>query len=215
MSTFYTLITITALSSLLTPVMIPSAPDPETSISHVLMQDKRIDMQTGIEMQTITAKQHTNLDDAFSDLEVKYNPPPKPKPKPTPPPEPEPEPEVTAPPTPTFTLPAHMPRPDPGSAKEIAYNLLDSYGWSENKEQEYSCLVLLWERESNWNYQAMNSSSGAYGIPQSLPGQKMAAAGEDWQTNPETQIRWGLGYIQSRYGNPCKGWEHSENHGWY
>ncbi len=80
---------------------------------------------------------------------------------------------------------------------------------------QYSCLVALWARESGWNVYAYNASSGAYGIPQSLPGDKMASAGADWATNPATQISWGLSYITSRYGTPCGAWAHSENNGWY
>lgn len=103
-------------------------------------------------------------------------------------------------------------KPDPGTAKAIAYGLVLARGWDE---AQYSCLVALWTRESNWNTFAMNPSSGAYGIPQSLPGDKMASAGADWATNPETQIRWGLGYISARYSTPCGAWEHSEKKGWY
>ena len=103
-------------------------------------------------------------------------------------------------------------KPDPGTAKAIAYDLVLSRGWDEG---EYSCLVALWTRESNWNAFAMNPTSGAYGIPQALPGSKMATAGSDWATNPETQIRWGLGYIEARYGTPCGAWDHSEQHNWY
>jgi hypothetical protein len=77
------------------------------------------------------------------------------------------------------------------------------------------CLDKLWTRESHWNYQSYNSSSGAYGIPQALPGSKMAKFGDDWKTNPATQIKWGLDYIESRYGSPCKAWDHSEATGWY
>lgn len=80
---------------------------------------------------------------------------------------------------------------------------------------QWSCLDALWQRESNWNPSAMNPSSGAYGIPQSLPGSKMASAGADWRTNPATQIRWGLGYIKGRYGSPCGAWGHSQSVGWY
>ncbi len=90
--------------------------------------------------------------------------------------------------------------------------MLSSYGWGMD---QWSCLDSLWQRESNWNHTAMNPSSGAYGIPQSLPGSKMASAGADWQTNPATQIRWGLGYIQGRYGSPCGAWGHSQARGWY
>jgi hypothetical protein len=77
------------------------------------------------------------------------------------------------------------------------------------------CLDKLWTRESHWNYQSYNSSSGAYGIPQAVPGSKMAAFGSDWKTNPATQIKWGLSYIKNRYGTPCKAWDHSEATGWY
>ncbi|MEU6859365.1 lytic transglycosylase domain-containing protein [Glycomyces sp. NPDC046736] len=80
---------------------------------------------------------------------------------------------------------------------------------------QFQCLLNLWERESNWNESAYNSGSGAYGIPQSLPGDKMAANGSDWQTNPATQIDWGLDYIEGRYGDPCGAWSHSESVGWY
>lgn len=80
---------------------------------------------------------------------------------------------------------------------------------------QFPCLDKLWKKESGWNYKAENPSSGAYGIPQSLPGSKMASAGDDWKTNPATQIKWGLGYIEGRYGSPCEAWGHSQNVGWY
>ena len=80
---------------------------------------------------------------------------------------------------------------------------------------QFPCLDKLWKKESGWNYRAENRSSGAYGIPQALPGKKMASAGADWQTNPATQIKWGLGYIEGRYDTPCKAWTHSENVGSY
>ena len=102
--------------------------------------------------------------------------------------------------------------PDPGTAKAIALEMVTARGWGV---EEYNCLVALWDRESGWNVYAMNSSSGAYGIPQALPGDKMASAGADWATNPATQIAWGLGYIQDRYGTPCGAWAHSETNGWY
>lgn len=102
--------------------------------------------------------------------------------------------------------------PDPGSAQAIAYEMVMSRGWGEG---EYSCLVSLWNRESGWNVYAYNASSGATGIPQALPGSKMASAGADWATNPATQITWGLGYITSRYSTPCGAWAHSESNGWY
>ncbi len=102
--------------------------------------------------------------------------------------------------------------PDPGSAQAIAYEMLLARGWDSS---EYECLVALWNRESGWNTYANNASSGAYGIPQALPGDKMASVADDWQTNPATQITWGLGYIAGRYGTPCGAWEQSERKGWY
>jgi nucleoid-associated protein YgaU len=77
------------------------------------------------------------------------------------------------------------------------------------------CLDKLWDKESGWNHRASNSSSGAYGIPQALPGSKMGSVADDWETNPATQIKWGLGYIEDRYGTPCKAWAHSQETGWY
>jgi hypothetical protein len=92
-----------------------------------------------------------------------------------------------------------------GSPQQIAMAMLGSYGWSSS---EFSCLDQLWARESGWNPQAANPYSGAFGIPQALPGSKMASAGADWATNPATQIRWGLGYIREMYGSPCGAWSH-------
>jgi len=102
--------------------------------------------------------------------------------------------------------------PDPGTAQAIAYELVFEQGWDD---QEFACLVALWDRESHWNVYSHNPSSGAYGIPQALPGEKMASAGDDWRTNPRTQIIWGIGYIAARYGTPCAAWESSETRGWY
>jgi hypothetical protein len=101
--------------------------------------------------------------------------------------------------------------PDPGSAQEYAYGAVAARGWGP---EQYDCLVSLWNRESGWRYNAYNPS-GAYGIPQALPGSKMASAGEDWETNPNTQIDWGLNYITGTYGTPCDAWGHSESSGWY
>jgi len=93
--------------------------------------------------------------------------------------------------------------PDPGSAQSIAYNMMASFGFSPTTF--FGCLKDMWDRESGWRYDAENAS-GAFGIPQALPGSKMASAGSDWQTNPATQIKWGLGYIKAIYGDPCKAW---------
>jgi hypothetical protein len=98
-----------------------------------------------------------------------------------------------------------------GEAQLIAYNMLISMGMGDD---QFSCLVSLWNKESHWSTTAGNAS-GAYGIPQALPGSKMASAGPDWQTNATTQITWGLGYIDGRYGSPCAAWAHSEASNWY
>ncbi|WP_327588788.1 lytic transglycosylase domain-containing protein [Nonomuraea sp. NBC_00507] len=102
--------------------------------------------------------------------------------------------------------------PSPGSNKATAKAMLGEFGFGED---QWGCLERLWHKESGWNERAMNRYSGAYGIPQSLPGSKMASAGSDWQTNAATQIKWGLGYIKGRYGTPCAAWGHSQRVGWY
>ncbi|WP_265522642.1 ubiquitin-like domain-containing protein [Oerskovia flava] len=101
---------------------------------------------------------------------------------------------------------------DPGSARALGRSLAAQRGWGDD---QFVCLDNLWTKESNWRVNAENPSSGAYGIPQSLPGTKMASAGADWRTNPATQITWGLGYIEGRYGSPCGAWGHSREVGWY
>ncbi|WP_460774078.1 aggregation-promoting factor C-terminal-like domain-containing protein [Microbacterium sp. GXF7504] len=100
----------------------------------------------------------------------------------------------------------------PAGAQATARAMLAERGWGDD---QFQCLLSLWNKESGWNYQAQNRSSGAYGIPQALPGSKMASAGADWQTNAATQVAWGLGYISGRYGTPCGAWSHSQSTGWY
>ena len=105
------------------------------------------------------------------------------------------------------------PRQFGGDVRGIAAQIAQQkYGWGSG---EFSCLNSLWEKESGWNYQASNPSSGAYGIPQALPGSKMSSFGSDWQTNPATQIKWGLDYIDGRYGSPCSAWSTAQSQGWY
>jgi hypothetical protein len=99
-----------------------------------------------------------------------------------------------------------------GSPQQIAEQMLSQFGWSSS---QFSCLQPLWALESGWNIYASNPGSGAYGIPQALPGSKMASAGPDWQSDAATQIRWGLTYIQGTYGSPCAAWSHEEADGWY
>jgi uncharacterized protein YabE (DUF348 family) len=125
------------------------------------------------------------------------------KPKPAAPPAPAPAPVPATVPAPSVT---------PGSAQDIARGMLASFGFGDN---QFGCLVNLWNHESGWRVNASNRSSGAYGIPQALPGSKMATVGADWKTNPATQIRWGLGYIKGRYGTPCGAWSSFQAHGWY
>jgi hypothetical protein len=103
-------------------------------------------------------------------------------------------------------------KPDPGTAKAIAYDYVTSLGWNQ---AQYSCLVSLWTRESQWKVNAYNAGSGAYGIPQALPGIKMATVGADWQTNPATQIHWGVNYITRRYVTACSALAHSDQFRWY
>jgi hypothetical protein len=107
--------------------------------------------------------------------------------------------------------------PIPTSCKQYTGNqaigcaLLSSFGFGLD---QMTCLVNLWNRESHWRVNASNPS-GAFGIPQALPGSKMQSAGADWKTNPATQIKWGLGYIKGRWKNPCGAWAHSQASGWY
>jgi len=98
------------------------------------------------------------------------------------------------------------------SPQQIARQMLGRYGWSSG---QFSCLNPLWAHESGWSVTARNSGSGAYGIPQALPGSQLASAGSDWQSNAATQIKWGLTYIQGRYGSPCGAWAHEQANGWY
>lgn len=101
---------------------------------------------------------------------------------------------------------------NPSDNVKLGEQMAAARGWSG---EQWYCLYSLWQKESGWNTTSGNPSSGAYGIPQSLPGSKMATAGADWATNPATQISWGLGYIARGYGNPCGAWASSQSRGWY
>lgn len=90
--------------------------------------------------------------------------------------------------------------------------ILNTYGWGDD---QWFALEQLWTRESGWNHLAVNPSSGATGIPQALPGDKMASAGADWKTNPQTQIKWGASYIKGRYVDPLGAWAHFKAKNWY
>jgi septal ring factor EnvC (AmiA/AmiB activator) len=103
---------------------------------------------------------------------------------------------------------------DPADAQAYARSVLGNYGWGAD---QFGCLVSLWTQESGWRANALNTSSGAYGIPQALPASKLAAAGADWRTNAHTQVNWGLAYVKGRYGSPCAAWAHemAQNPHWY
>ncbi|QGQ20169.1 DUF348 domain-containing protein [Cellulomonas sp. JZ18] len=126
---------------------------------------------------------------------------------------------VTVPPVDQVIKVGTAPLPDPsevavepGTAQAIAKEMVAQRGWGDD---QFACLLKLWQKESGWRVDADNPTSSAYGIPQALPGSKMASAGADWRTNPATQITWGLGYIAGRYGTPCAAWAHSQAKNWY
>ncbi|HYO38542.1 MAG TPA: lytic transglycosylase domain-containing protein [Nocardioidaceae bacterium] len=96
--------------------------------------------------------------------------------------------------------------------RTIARALLPGFGFDGS---QFSCLDALYVSESGWDVHADNPTSSAYGIPQALPGEKMAAAGPDWEDDAATQIRWGLGYIKARYGTPCSAWSFKQGNNWY
>ncbi|WP_405705249.1 transglycosylase SLT domain-containing protein [Streptomyces xanthophaeus] len=96
----------------------------------------------------------------------------------------------------------------PTSAKAIAQQMIKD-------PAQFAAFNNIVSRESGWNHTAMNSSSGAYGLVQALPASKMASAGSDWKTNPATQIKWGLDYMNSRYGSPVGAWNFWQSHHWY
>ncbi|GAB2721578.1 hypothetical protein GCM10027038_20120 [Arthrobacter bambusae] len=147
---------------------------------------------------------------------------PKPSATPTPSQASAPAPAAVAPQAAAPAAPAAPPAPaapaapvavdDPAGAQAYAASILPSYGWGQG---EMSALITLWNKESDWRTTATNASSGAYGIGQSLPGNKMASEGADWQTNYQTQIRWGLNYIKERYGSPSAAWSFHLAHNWY
>jgi hypothetical protein len=97
--------------------------------------------------------------------------------------------------------------------RQIARSIMHRFRWKINHQFKY--LNWLWERESSWNKYATNPYSGAYGIPQAVPGSKMASCGRDWRTNAKTQIRWGMRYIKAIYRFPRRAWAHEVSYGWY
>jgi hypothetical protein len=118
----------------------------------------------------------------------------------------------SSPSTPAPAAPVSGVDNSPAGAKAFAKSHIRSLGWGES---EYQCLVHLWDHESEWKFTADNPWSDAFGIPQALPGNRMATAGADWKTNSQTQIKWGVDYIKGRYGTACKATDAWHLKGWY
>ncbi|MEW2517102.1 tachylectin-related carbohydrate-binding protein [Actinacidiphila alni] len=115
----------------------------------------------------------------------------------------------------SYSCTTTLDRDDITAVKAAGRQMMNAYKSSWATAAQWSCLDTLWVHESGWRWNADNPTSSAYGIPQALPGTKMASAGADWETNPVTQIAWGLSYINSRYGSPCAAWTFWQGHNWY
>lgn len=126
--------------------------------------------------------------------------------------EPKPPPPPSQPPAEPLSPPEAAGDNSPASNQQLGMSMAAEHGYDPANVQ---CLVELWDYESGWEETAQNDGSGAYGIPQALPGGKMASAGADWQTNPATQISWGLSYVDGRYGSACNALNHFHSRGWY
>lgn len=118
--------------------------------------------------------------------------------------------------------PTHPPQPKLAGGpykpwRKFSANVLQARIWLKDRlsRTSFRCIDVLFDRESGWRVHAENKSSGAYGIPQALPGKKMAKFGDDWRDNATTQVRWGLSYVNGRYGNACIALDHSYRTGWY
>ncbi len=143
---------------------------------------------------------------AASDAVTDCQPPPPPSPK-------TPIPQSGASSNEGSSAPSYTGANDPDGNRALGQRMAAERGWTGG---QWSCLDTLWgSRESGWDVYATNPNSGAYGIPQALPGNKMGSAGSDWRDNPQTQIAWGLGYIASTYGTPCGAKAHSDATGGY
>jgi hypothetical protein len=105
-----------------------------------------------------------------------------------------------------------MARSSVGAKKVAKSIMLSEYAWGAD---QFNCLNRLWTKESHWNYKARNKRSGAHGIPQALPAIRMESISTDWRTNPVTQIRWGLRYIEARYDSPCGAWAKFKRSNYY
>jgi hypothetical protein len=120
-------------------------------------------------------------------------------------------------PSPKHTANAHLEATISRKPISYSYAKADLKKWARQQlgDKQFSCVNHVWTNESDWDFEATNSQSGAYGIPQSLPAGKMASKGNDWKTNPYTQMKWGFDYIENRYGSPCNAWDHFKRNGWY
>ena len=112
----------------------------------------------------------------------------------------------------TVVRAAHAGQAAAGPRRIARFYLRSRFHW---QHWQFRYLRWLWEHESGWNRYASNPYSGAYGIPQALPGSKMASAGPDWRTDARTQVLWGMTYIKDRYGSPYSAWQHEQSWGWY
>ena len=157
------------------------------------------DRYDGAPAQNLTAPDAAALTITRDAVTVKEKPKPTPTPTPTP---------VASAKKSSVNSNPTAPVPSAGTARDIGYQMMQQHGWGDD---QWGCLDSLWSRESGWRVNAANPS-GAYGIPQALPGSKM---GPGWQTDASVQINWGLGYIAGRYSTPCGAWAHSESDGWY
>ena len=118
----------------------------------------------------------------------------------------------------TYTCTTSVDTVDRGNITEVkaaGRQLMNQKDAAWANATQWACLENLWDHESGWRWNATNPSSGAYGVPQSLPASKMDSAGDDWHENPLTQIRWGLNYIDGRYGSPCNAWNFWQANNWY
>ena len=112
----------------------------------------------------------------------------------------------------TVSQQVEMARTGAGAKKVAKSIMLTEYAWGAD---QFTCLNRLWTKESHWNYRARNKRSGAHGIPQALPAIRMEVISSDWRTNPVTQIRWGLRYIEARYDSPCRAWAKFKRSNYY
>jgi hypothetical protein len=182
----------------------------ESSIRVAASETQAAEAQSSlsIEKSEIRANPAAPAPEAIAVAPQAAEPAPAPAPEPAPAPAPEPAPVAVPAPEPAPAVAVN----DPAGAQAYAAGQLASYGWAPDQMQ---CLQTLWTKESDWTTTATNASSGAYGIVQSLPAEKMASAGADYLTNYRTQINWGLNYIQERYQSPCGALNFHLSNNWY